>query len=217
MSETETQTDGTVESTEAQPEGEQNQDQQQSTDDQQQAGDQSTEGKQDEGTVLTSEAEGAPEKYEDFALPEGMELDTALVEKVAPVFKELNLTQGQAQKLVDAFASQREAEGQALQEAFDNDVKQWKQEAEQDKEVGGPAFNENVGTAIKALDRFGTPELKSLLDSTGLGNHPEVIRFMWRVGKTIKEDQPGTTDGGAGEEQDQASRWYAGSTPAAQG
>lgn len=207
MSETETATDGTVESTEVQASDGQAPDTATT-----QAGE-----TKDTGTVLTSETEGAPEKYESFALPEGMDLDTGLIEKAEPVLKELNLTQGQAQKLVDTFAAWRASDSQQLQEAFDNDVKQWKQEAETDKEIGGPTFNENVGTAIKALDRFGTPELKSLLDTSGLGNHPEVIRFMWRVGQTIREDQPGSAGANVGETADPADRWYAGSTPAAQG
>lgn len=210
MSETETQADGTVESTEAQGESAET-----TTTETPEVT--TTESKQDEGTVLTTEADGAPEKYEAFAMPEGMEIDSSLLETAEPVLKELNLTQGQAQKLVDTFASWRAADAQQLQEAFDNDVKQWKQDAESDKEIGGPEFSENVGTAIKALDRFGTPELKSLLDSTGLGNHPEVIRFMLRVGGTISEDQPGTAGQGTGESTDPATRWYAGTTPTAQG
>jgi hypothetical protein len=42
--------------------------------------------------------------------------------------------------------------------------------------------------AKKALDAFGTAELRSLLNESGLGNHPEVIRFMFRAGKAISED-----------------------------
>jgi hypothetical protein len=42
--------------------------------------------------------------------------------------------------------------------------------------------------AKKALDAFGTTELRSLLNESGLGNHPEVIRFMFRAGKAISED-----------------------------
>ena len=36
--------------------------------------------------------------------------------------------------------------------------------------------------------KFGTDALKSLLTESGLGNHPEVIRFMYRAGKAISED-----------------------------
>lgn len=166
------------------------------------------EGEQEEGTLLSGEDQGAPEEYANFDMPEGVELDTKLLESVAPVFKELNLTQGQAQKLADTFAAYKQADAQQLQDAFNADVQKWKQDAEADKEIGGDTFKENVGTAVKALDRFGTSELKSLLESTGLGNHPEVIRFFHRVGKTISEDKPGGGNQASVEGQDQASRWY---------
>jgi len=47
---------------------------------------------------------------------------------------------------------------------------------------------ESLGTAKKALDAFGTPELQTLLNESGLGNHPEIIRFMVRAGRAISQD-----------------------------
>ena len=41
----------------------------------------------------------------------------------------------------------------------------------------------------KALDQFGTPELRALLNDSGMGNNPEVIRAFYRVGKAISEDK----------------------------
>ena len=61
--------------------------------------------------------------------------------------------------------------------------------SEVDKEFGGEKLSENLSTAKKALDQFGTPELRSLLNESGLGNHPEFIRFMFRAGKSISEDR----------------------------
>jgi hypothetical protein len=58
-----------------------------------------------------------------------------------------------------------------------------------DKEFGGDKLSENLGVAKKALDAFGTAELRSLLNQSGLGDHPEVIRFMYRAGKAISEDR----------------------------
>lgn len=59
--------------------------------------------------------EGAPEKYE-FQAAEGVELDTEALKEFEPVARELNLTNEQAQKLVDAYpkilagVQQRQAE-----------------------------------------------------------------------------------------------------------
>ena len=45
-----------------------------------------------------------------------------------------------------------------------------------------------VDIAKKSLEAFGSDSLKSLLQETGFGNHPEIIRFMYRAGKAISED-----------------------------
>jgi hypothetical protein len=47
---------------------------------------------------------------------------------------------------------------------------------------------ENLAAAKMALDTFGTPELRTLLIETGLGDHPEMIRAFVRAGKAISED-----------------------------
>jgi hypothetical protein len=38
------------------------------------------------------------------------------------------------------------------------------------------------------MDAFATPELRTLLNESGLGNHPEIIRAFYRAGKAISED-----------------------------
>jgi hypothetical protein len=64
----------------------------------------------------------------------------------------------------------------------------WANESQTDEEFGGEALNENLNVAKQALDAFGTDAFKSLLQETGFGNHPEIIRFMYRAGKAISED-----------------------------
>jgi hypothetical protein len=55
--------------------------------------------------------------------------------------------------------------------------------------IGGDKLAENLGIARKALDQFGTPELKDVLNMTGFGNHPAVIRAFYKIGKAISEDK----------------------------
>lgn len=132
---------------------------------------------------------GAPEKYADFKLPEGVEIDKSAMEGFLPLAKKLNLTQEQAQELVDFQASQVAHGQKASQEAWDTMQADWIKAAKTDKEIGGPAFNEHVGYAAKAIKQFGTPELKAALDATGVGNHPEFIRVFAKVGKAMSEDK----------------------------
>ena len=76
-----------------------------------------------------------------------------------------------------------------------------------DAEIGGDKLPENLAVARKALETFGTPELKALLNESGLGNHPEVIRFFYRSGKAISEDRV-IRGGAAGQPTDPAKRMF---------
>lgn len=143
---------------------------------------------------------GAPEKYEDFKLPEGAKVDEAVMGEFATVAKELGLSQEQAQKLVDINARAQQVNFDRLQSAVDAQAEKWGVDSKADKEFGGDKFDENLAVAKRALEQFGTPELKSLLEQSKLGNHPEVLRFFFRAGKAISEDgfvpgKPGNSSG----------------------
>lgn len=132
-----------------------------------------------------------PDTYADFTVPEGMTLDSELLASATPLFQELNLTQEQAQRLVDFQAQQVQASSQSQSDNFDRLLAGWQEQARLDSEFGGDAFEENIGIAQQAIEKFGTPELKQLLNDHGVGNHPEMIRLMVRVGKLTQEDVPG--------------------------
>lgn len=138
-----------------------------------------------------AEKPGAPEKYE-FKAPEGSELNPEVMTKFEGVAKELGLTQEAAQKVVDAMGPQIAAVHAAKFEAV---KAEWTESARADKEFGGEKLAENLAVAKKALDAFGTPELRTLLNDTGLGNHPEIIRAFFKAGQKISG--PNFVAGGA--------------------
>lgn len=132
---------------------------------------------------------GAPETYEDFTLPEGVTLDAELGTDLKAIAKDLNLPQEQAQKLADLALKhgQKLANTQAEQLAAARNT--WANESKADKEFGGDKFEANMAVAKKAADTYASDSLKALLDQTGLGNHPEIIRLFHKVGQTISEDR----------------------------
>lgn len=134
----------------------------------------------DGGKAPDEKPSGAPEKYE-IALPDGLTLDEAVFSKAEPVLRELGLNNEQATKLANVIAEVRASEA----EAFVQQVQEWGNATAADPEIGGKALAENLQAGRRALAQHGTPELKALLDNTGLGNHPEVVRFFVRIGKTI--------------------------------
>ncbi|HAB2181018.1 peptidase [Salmonella enterica] len=132
--------------------------------------------------------EGAPEKYE-FKPAEGQELDAAALEQFEPIAREMNLTNEQAQKMVDLYGTKIMPMVQQQQvEAWQKTTEQWAADVKADKEIGGDKLTGNLSAAQRALAQFGTPELKEYLEGTGLGNHPELVKAFVKVGKAMSED-----------------------------
>lgn len=161
-----------------------------------------------EGEAGNGSQDTTSKGYADFTAPEGMELDGQAIAAATPLFQELGLTQEQAQKLVDFQSQQVKAASESQVEAFSQLKKDWGDQAKSDTEYGGDKFDENIGVARVALDKFGTPELSKLMDEFGVGNHPEMIRFMVRVGRTVKEDVPGGNTDAPSAKKDRVSLLY---------
>jgi len=56
------------------------------------------------------------------------------------------------------------------------------------KSEWGNAYSQNVTMALQAAEAFGGDGFKDFLNETGLGNHPEFIRFAYNVAKEMSED-----------------------------
>ena len=125
-----------------------------------------------------------PINYE-LSLPDGFTFDEEIKNGLVEFAKEKNLTQEETQKLADLGVKMREKEVALFQET----QKQWIEQIKSDPVLGGAQLNENIAVAKKAIDTFGTPELKKLLNDTGFGNHPEVVSAFYKIGKSISEDK----------------------------
>lgn len=126
----------------------------------------------------------APAEYADFTVPEGQTLTPEVKAMITDAAKNLDLTQEQAQKLVELDIKRT----QEMNQRVADQGTQWLNELPSDKEFGGEKLSENLAVAKKAMEAFGTPELKQLLETSRLGNHPEVIRVFYRAGKAISQD-----------------------------
>lgn len=130
-------------------------------------------------------AKGAPEKYADFTVPDGIEVNQPMLEEFKVTAKELNLTQEAAQKLVDLQVKHVKGISDDLLKTFNETLITWKKEAVQEL---GADYKKELVYAGKAIEKFGTPELRKILNQTGVGNHKELVKFFVKVGKTISED-----------------------------
>ncbi|SDH23109.1 hypothetical protein [Propionivibrio dicarboxylicus] len=138
---------------------------------------------------------GAPESYTDFTAPEGTTLNEDAMTEFKALAKERNLSQEDAQKFVDIGAKAVQLNNNRILEAVESTQAQWLADAKADKEFGGDKLGESLAVAKLARDTYGSEGLIKFLDESKLGNHPEMIRFFARIGRTIKPDSavPGGT------------------------
>lgn len=125
-----------------------------------------------------------PEKY-DLKLPDGSLLDADHLDSISSLAKEKKLSNEEAQAILErdhavlsAFEDRKRQEAEVMKD-------EWAKSAQSDKEYGGEKYKESIALARRVLNQFGSNALKEQLNSSGLGNHPELIRLMVRIGKEI--------------------------------
>lgn len=151
--------------------------------------DTSTDEDSGESDASDGETDDENASYADFEMPDGLELDTSLADAFSPKMKELGLDQEQAQGLATTMAEWVQANNQSQQDAYSQQLTDWRTEAENDKEYGGDNYEKSVKIANLAITAYGGEALKQALDDTGMGNHPELIRAFVNAGKLIQEDE----------------------------
>lgn len=75
-----------------------------------------------------------------------------------------------------------------LQEKLTQQADEWMEQTKADEEIGGAKLAQTAAVAKKAMARYATPELKKVLNDSGIGNHPEMVRLFYKIGKSISED-----------------------------
>lgn len=133
------------------------------------------------------QSEGAPDEYK-FDIPEGVKVNEDIMSEFTPLLKDLGASQEQAQKIVDLQSKFMEQMAEAQNAAWTERQNDWSKAAESDEEYGKGKYDESIGIARKAMREIGGAELTKVLEETGMGNHPEFIRFFYRVGLAIGED-----------------------------
>jgi len=141
-----------------------------------------------------SPAQGAPDKYEDFTVPEGFTLDPEVAKDFGALAKEGNLSQAYAQKLVDFYNKQLQQMNNAPAEFYEAKQNEWKDAINSDPEIGGSKWQGTKASIGRLFDSLGdaklTGEFREAMDYTGAGNHPGVVRFLARIAQRLTEGGP---------------------------
>ena len=132
---------------------------------------------------------GRPETHENYDMGEYAPETTEDFRQLA---HQIGLNNDQANVLFDAYVNAMAGQQEQEQSAFE----QFEVENTQalQKEWGG-SFDKNVELARRAFMNFATPEAVEIMEQTGLGNHPEILKVFSRIGELLQEDSvlPGSS------------------------
>ena len=144
-----------------------------------------------------------PEKYT-FKFTDNSPLDPkADAETIAAFARKHGFSTEQATELL---THQEELAGGVLERQKQNlatTTAKWLDETKADKDLGGDNYNTTLTHVKRAMDKF-APEgskLRTLLNESGYGNHPEWVRFVSAIGKAMAEDRAGGLGTGGGNKQ----------------
>src|SRR6267378_3348174 len=159
-----------------------------------------------EGEVKPPEPAKAPEKYEDFKLPEGVELKGEQLIAAHALFKDLGLPQAEAQKLVDFHTAQMKAAVDGPAKALTDMRADWQAKTHADPDIAKVAVDGKTGldavkiNVAKVFSAIGNEKLvndfKEVMNLTGVGDHPAFINVINKLagfvteGKHVSGSQP---------------------------
>lgn len=133
---------------------------------------------------------GKPDTVEAYGfvkpdLPEGVDWNEGLFDWFGKTALEVGLNKTQANKLMQAWNDNQFTEAHNAQ-------KEMKTKLDALQEAWGDQFNGRVELGLrgieKALPAEEAKEFKALMDSSGLGNHPLMLKYAHFVGNLLKED-----------------------------
>lgn len=118
-------------------------------------------------------------------LPEGANWDDALEAEMLGAMHQARLTKGQAQAVFDAYARITETavagQAKARQQEMASSAKALQQE-------WGPNYKRNLSLVHRAVQSLGDESFWNALESTGLGNHPALVKAFLAYAEQLAED-----------------------------
>lgn len=139
--------------------------------------------------------------YDDFQAPEDFTLDAELVGDFAKTLGEFENSakadHAEVQKLGQSLIERHVVEvkksidhfTQSLLDQFEQQKTDWRQAFENDPEIGGNRKDTTINAALEFIKTHGgneeqRQEIHQLMESTGVGNHPAMIRLLAQAARS---------------------------------
>ncbi len=133
---------------------------------------------------------GRPEDHNGYNLGD---VEPEQTENFRQFAHQLGLNNQQAETIYQAYQQDIAERDQVSQQQFEqfevDNLNALQQE-------WGDQFNHNLEMARRAFMNFATPEAVQIVEETGMGNHPELLKVFARIGEVLAEDSvlPGTNN-----------------------
>lgn len=130
--------------------------------------------------------QSAPACY-DLVVPDGYFLSDGMRSEFTGVAQQYGLTNEAANALIGLHIKQVQASAREMESRIADHRANYERMTRQDPEIGGAKFEASLNAAKNALSKYGNKALIDVLNETGLGSHPEVIRAFAKIGAAISE------------------------------
>ena len=139
----------------------------------------------------------APSEYAEFTKPEGAEFDETAMSEFKSFAKEQDLTQEQAQRILEFGNAKIKAMTEAPYKLWAKTQADWQAEVKADAEIGGTKFEQSIKDAagvfvpgesnpfVKNAEE--AKALREALNMTGAGNNPAMVKLFVKMGKLLAE------------------------------
>ena len=118
-------------------------------------------------------------------------LDTSLPESPESTADGMAAVQAASRQEDDLWEARLHEHEAGQRQRWEQQVAAWREEVERDPALGGANLAASVARAQLALDRFDPDRsIGRLLEQSGYGNHPAILRFFNRMADALMEDSP---------------------------
>lgn len=141
----------------------------------------------------------APEEYADFTVPDAFKLEGQDLTDFKSFAKEQDLSQEQAQKVLDFAGPKIKQMIEQPYKAWNEIQSRWQAEVKADPEIGGTKYEQSVKEAGNVFvpgesnpfikSDVEAKSLREALKATGAGNNPAIVRLFVKMGRLLAEPE----------------------------
>lgn len=142
---------------------------------------------QEQAKETEQQQQTAPEHYV-LKNANGEDVEPQELEMMSRMFKDVNLSQEQAQKLYSAYEKEQGSFIEQSQKEFNKMRDDWFNQTISDPQLGGQNIGQTKLCIKRVMQQCGNKELSEFLNKTGLGFNPAMVRFMTKVGELLGND-----------------------------